>query len=35
MGALKHFVVDEWYFSIPMFFMSFVGVTLVLWRFFL
>ena len=35
MGALKHFVVNEWYFSIPMFFMSFVGVTLVLWRFFL
>jgi len=35
MGALKHFAIDEWYFSIPMFFMSFVGVTLVLWRFFL
>jgi biopolymer transport protein ExbB len=35
MNAFKSFVVDEWYFAFPMFFMSLVAVTLVVWRFLL
>ena len=32
MSAFWTFVKDDWYFAIPMFFMSFVAITLVLWR---
>jgi biopolymer transport protein ExbB len=32
MSAFFHFVTSEWYFAIPMFLMSFVAVTLVIWR---
>lgn len=32
MNALKQFVVDEFYFSIPMILMSLIAVTLVIWR---
>ncbi len=32
MSAFMHFVTAEWYFAIPMFLMSFVAVTLVIWR---
>jgi biopolymer transport protein ExbB len=32
MSAFFHFVTAEWYFAIPMFLMSFVAVTLVVWR---
>jgi biopolymer transport protein ExbB len=32
MSAFMHFITAEWYFAIPMFFMSFVAVTLVIWR---
>jgi len=32
MSAFFHFVTSEWYFAIPMFLMSFVAVTLVVWR---
>jgi biopolymer transport protein ExbB len=35
MNAFKSFVIDEWYFSIPMFLMSLVAATLVIWRFLL
>src|SRR3954466_8584470 len=32
MSAFYHFITAEWYFAIPMFLMSFVAVTLVVWR---
>src|SRR5438046_1394650 len=32
MSAFMHFVTVEWYFAVPMFLMSFVAVTLVIWR---
>ncbi|MCS6851827.1 MAG: MotA/TolQ/ExbB proton channel family protein [Gemmataceae bacterium] len=32
MSAFIKFVTTEWYFAIPMFFMSFVAIMLVLWR---
>jgi biopolymer transport protein ExbB len=32
MKAFTHFVIDEWYFSIPMFLMSLIAITLVVWR---
>jgi biopolymer transport protein ExbB len=32
MSAFLKFVTDEWYFAVPMFIMSFVSVTLVIWR---
>jgi biopolymer transport protein ExbB len=32
MSAFLHFVTNEWYFAIPMFLMSLVAVTLVIWR---
>src|SRR5438876_7066102 len=32
MSAFTHFVTVEWYFAVPMFLMSFVAVTLVIWR---
>ena len=32
MSAFLHFVTTEWYFAIPMFLMSLVAVTLVIWR---
>ncbi|MBI2808840.1 MAG: MotA/TolQ/ExbB proton channel family protein [Planctomycetes bacterium] len=32
MGAFWHFVTQDWYFAIPMFIMSVVAVTLVVWR---
>lgn len=32
MSAFMHFVTNDWYFAIPMFLMSFVAVTLVVWR---
>lgn len=32
MGAFKTFVTNDWYFAIPMFFMSLCAVTLVIWR---
>src|SRR5439155_1212593 len=32
MSAFMHFVTVEWYFAVPMFLMSFVAVTLVVWR---
>jgi len=32
MGAFKNFVFNEWYFSVPMFLMSLVGLSLVVWR---
>ena len=35
MEAFKNFVVNEWYFSIPMFLMSLTAATLVVWRFLL
>src|SRR5271163_4687024 len=35
MNAFKHFVIDEWYFSVPMFLMSLTAVALVVWRFLL
>lgn len=35
MNAFKHFVFDEWYFSVPMFLMSLVAIALVVWRFLL
>ena len=35
MNALKNFFVDEWYFAVPMTFMSLVAIALVVWRFLL
>jgi biopolymer transport protein ExbB len=35
MNAFKHFVIDEWYFSVPMFLMSLTAIALVVWRFLL
>lgn len=35
MNAFKHFVVDDWYFAIPMFLMSLTAMALVVWRFML
>jgi biopolymer transport protein ExbB len=32
MNAFKHFVIDEWYFAIPMFMMSLTAIALVVWR---
>jgi biopolymer transport protein ExbB len=32
MSAFLRFVKDDWYFAIPMFFMSFTALTLVVWR---
>jgi biopolymer transport protein ExbB len=32
MSAFIRFVTDEWYFAVPMFIMSFISVTLVIWR---
>lgn len=32
MDAFKHFVVNEWYFAIPMFIMSLSAMTMVIWR---
>src|SRR5213080_1543455 len=32
MSAFMHFITTEWYFAIPMFLMSLVAVTLVIWR---
>jgi biopolymer transport protein ExbB len=32
MRAFLEFISDHWFFAIPMFLMSFVGVTLVIWR---
>ncbi len=32
MSAFIKFVTDEWYFAVPMFLMSLVSVTLVIWR---
>src|SRR5476651_2168768 len=32
MNAFKHFVIDEWYFAIPMFLMSLTAMALVVWR---
>ena len=32
MNAFKHFVIDQWFFAVPMFLMSFAAVTLVVWR---
>jgi biopolymer transport protein ExbB len=32
MNAFKHFVTEQWFFAVPMFLMSFVAVTLVIWR---
>jgi biopolymer transport protein ExbB len=32
MSAFMHFVTVQWYFSVPMFLMSFAAVTLVIWR---
>jgi len=32
MSAFMHFVTNDWYFAVPMFLMSFVAVTLVVWR---
>jgi biopolymer transport protein ExbB len=32
MDAFKHFVLQEWYFALPMFLMSLAGVSLVIWR---
>jgi len=32
MGAFQKFVVDEWFFAVPMFIMSFVAFGLVIWR---
>jgi biopolymer transport protein ExbB len=32
MNAFTHFVVNEWYFAIPMFVMSLVAIALVVWR---
>lgn len=35
MNALKHFFLDEWYFSVPMSLMALTGFALVAWRFLL
>jgi biopolymer transport protein ExbB len=35
MEAFWHFVQNDWYFAIPMLFMSMIAVTLVVWRFLL
>ncbi|QVL32859.1 MotA/TolQ/ExbB proton channel family protein [Telmatocola sphagniphila] len=32
MNALTHFLFEEWYFSAPMLLMSFIAITLVIWR---
>lgn len=32
MGAFGKFIVEDWYFAIPMFLMSGVAITLVIWR---
>lgn len=32
MSAFLRFVLHEWYFAVPMFLMSFVAITLVIWR---
>src|SRR4051812_9932758 len=32
MSAFVKFVTHDWYFAIPMFLMSFAGITLVIWR---
>jgi biopolymer transport protein ExbB len=32
MSAFTSFIVNDWYFAIPMFFMSFAGLALVIWR---
>ncbi len=32
MQALQHFVVNDWYFAIPMFTMSLIAIALVIWR---
>src|SRR5947209_7504235 len=32
MRAFGQFVIDEWYFSVPMFLMSLTAATLVVWR---
>lgn len=32
MSAFLHFLINEWYFAIPMLLMSGVGMTLVIWR---
>jgi biopolymer transport protein ExbB len=32
MSAFLKFVTHDWYFAVPMFFMSMVGITLVIWR---
>lgn len=32
MSAFTSFIVNEWYFAIPMFFMSFAGIAFVIWR---
>ena len=32
MNAFLTFVTHDWYFAIPMFLMSLVGLTLVIWR---
>jgi biopolymer transport protein ExbB len=32
MKAFTDFITGEWYFAIPMFFMSFAGIALVIWR---
>jgi biopolymer transport protein ExbB len=32
MSAFMHFVTAQWYFAVPMFLMSFIAVTLVIWR---
>src|SRR4051812_47745734 len=35
MQAFWHFIVNDWYFALPMFAMSLASITLVVWRFLL
>ena len=32
MSAFSHFIINEWYFAVPMFLMSLAAMTLVVWR---
>src|SRR5262245_7108254 len=32
MNALQHFITDEWYFFLPMLFLSLIAAALVVWR---
>jgi hypothetical protein len=32
MSAFLNFVIDDWYFAVPLFLMSLTGIGLVIWR---